>query len=281
MQKLISFFCLIFFTIFLTRASFSESNQSLPPNSNQTFDYKTALKYSQDSIGKTIGDYIFIDITGKTISLTEFRGKPLVISLIYTSCYHTCPMTTQHLARVVQIAQNALGTDSFAIATIGFDTLHDTPDAMRYFATKQDIMLDNWYFFSANSDTIKSLIKDLGFIFFPSPRGYDHVVQATVIDATGEIYQQVYGEVFNTPLLVEPLKQLVLGQSKPEQPFLEDLINRVRFFCTTYDPNSDAYHFDYSIFVGMFIGASIILLTFFFLMRELWRKGVFKRYNSK
>ncbi|MDM8560012.1 SCO family protein [Candidatus Parabeggiatoa sp. HSG14] len=277
MYKLTLFFYLIFLTTFLTDASFAESNQSSLQKSNQDFDYKAALQYSQDSIGKTIGDYTFIDITGKTIPLTEFRGKPLVISLIYTSCYHTCPMTTQHLARVVEIAQNALGVDSFSVATIGFDTLHDTPDAMRYFATKQDITLDNWYFFSANNDTIKSLIKDLGFIFFPSPRGYDHVVQATVIDANGEIYQQVYGEVFNTPLLVEPLKQLVLGQSKPEQPFLEDLISRVRFFCTTYDPNSDAYHFDYSIFVGLFIGASIILLTLFFLAREIWRKGVFKR----
>ncbi len=236
----------------------------------QEFDYKTALKLSQDAIDHTIGDYIFTDSTGKTISTTDFRGKPLVISLIYTSCYHTCPMTTRHLARVVQIARDALGADSFAVATIGFDTPHDTPEAMRYFANKQGV--DSWHFLSADAETLKALIKDLGFIFFASPRGYDHIVQATVVDAEGKIYRQVYGEVFDTPLLVEPLKQLVFGQSKPQEPFLTDLINKVRFFCTTYDPSTDAYHFDYSIFIGMFIGASIIFFTIVFIVREFLRK---------
>jgi len=269
MPKLALFSSLILCLTFLTAASSPESNA--PPlqinNPNKTFEYKTALQYSQAAIGKTLGDYSFTDRTGKIISLTALRGKPLVISLIYTSCYHTCPMTTQHLARIVQKARDALGADSFTVATIGFDTQFDTPQAMHHFANKQDITLDNWYFLSSDTDTLNALIKDLGFLFFRSPRGYDHIVQASVIDANGEIYRQVYGEVFNTPLLVEPLKQLIFGQPQAEQPFLDDLINKVRFFCTTYDPNSDAYHFDYSIFVGMFIGATIILLTFFFLVR--------------
>jgi protein SCO1/2 len=272
-NKLASLFILIISITCLIGAAAPES-QPPPnnPNNNLEFDYKIALKYSQEAIGKTIGDYTLTDSTGKTISMAEFRGKPLVMSLIYTTCYHTCPMTTQHLARVVRIARDALGEDSFAVATIGFDTLFDSPEAMRYFATQQKVNINDWYFLSVTAKTINALIKDLGFTTFPSPRGHDHIVQATVIDATGKIYQQVYGEVFDIPLLVEPLKQLVLGQAKPEQPFLEDLINKVRFFCTVYDPSRDAYHFDYSIFIGMFISGSIILLIIFFLVREFLRK---------
>ncbi len=235
---------------------------------SKDFDYKTTLKYSQDAIGNVIGDYILIDSNENPFGLK--RNKPFVLSLVYTSCYHTCPMTTRNLAKVVKIAREVLGDDSFDVVTIGFDTQFDTPKTMRYFANQQGIEeINNWYYLSSDKNTIDALIKDLGFIFYPSPRGYDHIVQASVIDENGKVYRQVYGEVFDTPLLVEPLKQLILGQSKPNQPFLEDLISRVRFFCTTYDPNTDNYYFDYSLFVGMFIGASILLLTIFFVVKEL------------
>jgi len=79
----------------------------------------------------------------------------------------------------------------------------------------------------------------------------------------------VYGEVFETPLLVEPLKDLVLGRPKPGQTLLEELVDKVRFFCTAYDPSRDGYHFDYSLFVGLAIGAFIILSGLIFVLNEL------------
>ena len=95
-----------------------------------------------------------------------------------------------------------------------------------------------------------------------------------IIDAEGVIYRQVYGEIFNTPLLLEPLKELLLGRPQPNQTLLADLINKVRFFCTNYDPASDSYHFDYSLFIGMLIGAIIIILIFIFLLMDV------RRYNT-
>ncbi len=232
------------------------------------FDYKATLKYSQDAIGNVIGDYILVDSNEDPFILK--RNKPFVLSLVYTSCYHTCPMTTRNLARVVKIARETLGDDSFDVITIGFDTKLDNPKTMRYFANQQGVKdISNWYYLSSDKNTIDLLLKDLGFRFYPSPRGYDHIVQASIIDEDGKVYRQVYGEVFDTPLLVEPLKQLILGQSKPNQPFLEDLLSKVRFFCTTYDPDADNYYFDYSLFVGMFIGAGIILSIILFLIKEL------------
>ena len=140
------------------------------------------------------------------------------------------------------------------------------------FARKQGIDNRGWQLLSISPEAIKVLSEELGFEFFSSPNGFDHITQATVIDAEGRIYRQVYGEVFETPLLVEPLKELVLGQPKPNQTMLSELIDKVRFFCTTYDPARDAYHFDYSLFIGMAIGASIILIAIILVVREV-RQG--------
>jgi len=234
----------------------------------QTFQYKSALEASQGAIGRQLSDYPLTDAAGRALRLSDLKGRPLVLSMIYTSCYQICPMTVRHLSKVIDKARDTLGEDNFSVAILGFDTQFDSPLAMQQFAKKQGIDDKGWHLLSADADTVSALAKELGFVFFASPNGFDHIVQATVIDGEGTVYRQVYGEVFDTPLLVDPLMQLVLGRPQPEQTLLADLLNKVRFFCTNYDPASDSYHFDYSLFVGMVIGGMIILATAAFIVRE-------------
>ncbi len=91
-----------------------------------------------------------------------------------------------------------------------------------------------------------------------------------MLDADGKIYRQVYGMNFDTPLLVEPLKELVFGTPKAAS-FLESLGNRIKLFCTVYDPATDRYRFDYSIFVGGLIGLTGLGFVTFLVVRE-WRR---------
>lgn len=242
------------------------------PDLKEGFDYDTALKISQDVIGQPLGEYSFINAQGKSLSMKDFRGKPLVLSMVYTSCYKICPMTTRHLAKVIEKARDALGKDNFSVAVVGFDTPVDTPDAMQYFANKQGIHNKDWHLLTMSKEDVSTLSKDTGFIYFPSVSGFDHLIQATIIDADGKVYQQVYGQVFDTPLLIEPLKELILGRPKQNQTFLADLTNKIKLFCTTYDPVRDGYYFDYSLFLGILIGATIILFTAVSMVRE-WRKS--------
>jgi len=260
------------FFLQMSFVAFAADSIPEPKGSIQKFQYKKALQESQDAIGNALSNFRLTDATGRGISLHDLKGKPLVLSLIYTSCYQICPMTTRHLATIIEKARNTLGKDKFNVAILGFDSQHDSPQAMKHFANKQGINDANWHLLSADAKTLAGLTKELGFLFFTSPKGFDHVVQATIIDADSVIYRQVYGEVFNTPLLVEPLKELILGRPQPNQTLLSDLINKVRFFCTNYDPASDSYHFDYSLFIGMFLGALIIIFIITFLVRE-YRSG--------
>lgn len=236
-----------------------------------SFDSDLALRLSQAAVGRSLENQTFFDQNGNSLALDDFKGKPLLVSLVYTSCYHTCSMTTRALASVVEKAREAFGRDSFTVLTIGFDTTFDTPKAMGYFARQQGMSDDNWYFISGDAATLERLIANIGFSYVPSPKGYDHLVQTTVVDAKGVVYRQVYGEIIKTPLLLEPLKELILGVSPAAEGSVETLVRRVRLFCTTYDPAADAYRFDYSLFVGIFIGAFIIIFTGFLLFRELRR----------
>ncbi len=238
-----------------------------------------ALAYSQDALGRSVsGDYTFVDASGKTVQLSDYLGKPLIVNFVYTSCTDTCPIITQTLADAADVARSALGDKSFNVITVGFDSAADTSERMRYFATVNGINMDGWDFLSSDLLTIKGFTDTLGFIYYRSPQGFNHLAQVTIIDAKGVIYRQVYGNSFDTPLLVEPLKELIFGTEAPFSS-IADLIKKVRLFCTIYDPAADRYRFDYSIFIKLIVGSLVIGSMAVFLVREWWR--IFKQRRRR
>ncbi len=212
------------------------------------FDETAALETSEAAIGTTLGRYAFTDVGNKVRRLDSFLGKPIIISLIYTGCADVCPTVSESLANAIETAQDTFGTQAFNVVTIGFDAQNDTPARMRSFAASHGLRLDNWYFLSGDQGSIDRMADDLGFIFFTSSKGFDHMTRTTVIDGEGVVYRHIYGADVEPPHLMEPLKDLIYGRVG-NMTSLEGIINKVRLFCTIYDPRQGRYRFDYSIFI--------------------------------
>jgi protein SCO1/2 len=237
-----------------------------------TYDRGDALDISQAAIGRELGDFTLRDTNGQPVELSSLRGRPLVISMIYTSCHHICPTITRNLGDTIDVAQEALGIDSFSVVTVGFDWRVDTPDRMREFATRLGMNgVRNWHFLATDAGVVDALSENLGFLFYPSAKGFDHLAQATIIDAEGRIYRQVYGVDVETIAIVEPLKELVFNTPR-NAGLIEHWLSTFRLFCTVYDPNSDRYRFDYSIFTAIITGMLSLGLVLFFIVRE-WRQA--------
>jgi protein SCO1/2 len=187
-------------------------------NEDEPLDEVAALKFSQDAIGRSLDGYTLYDRKGRAVMLTDYQGKPLIISMIYTSCYHICPTTTQNLARAIKQARSAVGADAFNIVTIGFDVRNDTLERMRSFARQQGVGSEkNWFFLSTSKAAIKHLTANLGFLYTPSlSRGFEHLNQITVVGADGKIFRQIYGMDFDPGFLVGAMQELVLGS--PSEP---------------------------------------------------------------
>ncbi len=247
------------------------SAQQIYEASAPALDEATALARSQAAIGRKLADFRFTDQSGRELRLEQFRGKPLVLSLIYTSCHHTCPTLTTQLARAVDIAREALGDASFSVLTVGFDAQNDNPYRMRVFAKERGIRAPDWVFASADAETLRGFTDQLGFTYVRSPRGFDHLAQTTIVDADGVIFHQVYGETIDAPRFVEPMKQLLWG-TQAKATTLSGWITGVRLICTVYDPTTGRYTFDYSIFVAAVIGALSLGSIVVFLVKN-WRQS--------
>jgi protein SCO1/2 len=232
-------------------------------------DPRGALERSEAAIGRSLGGYTLIDSTGGALALGSYRGKPLIVSLVYSSCSSVCPATTQHLINAVGEARRVFGPDTFAVLTVGFDARNDTPARMAHFAATQGVNFDNWRLASADTATMSALLRDLGFSYASAAGGFDHVTQTTVIDRDGKVYRHVYGDDFPVQMLIEPLKDAIYGTATSLT--FRGLIDRIKFICTTYDPGAGRYRIDYGLMFGSVIAALSLALMGGLILRE-WRR---------
>lgn len=72
------------------------------------------------------------DERGRVVRLSDLRGRPAVVTFLYTTCRDTCPLTAQQ----IRAALDELGRDVPVIA-VSVDPAHDTPQRARAFNVKQ------------------------------------------------------------------------------------------------------------------------------------------------
>jgi protoheme IX farnesyltransferase len=238
---------------------------STPP-----LDQRAAVEASQSVIGSTPADYRMLDSEGRLVHMSNYRGKPLLVSFIYTGCFRICPTSTVALHQAIAAMRDQFGTDQFAIVSIGFNQPADTPAALDAFAAQHRIADANWKLLSPRREDVPALARDFGFSYVATPAGFDHTLQVTILDAHGVIRRQVYGDQFTAAALGEPLKQLLAGGSVLVGLSLSEIFDRVRILCSVYDPALGKYRTDYTLPLQIAGGLTFIVAMLWFAAAE-WR----------
>jgi protein SCO1/2 len=222
------------------------------------FDAAVAMQASQQALGREVRDVVLVASTGERLRLADLRGRPVVISMIYTSCEGICPATTRQLAAAVRVARGALGPAGFTVLSVGFDTAHDTPRALQAFAATQRVTDPRWWFVSASPDDIARLAADTGFWYAPGAGLFDHLIQITMLDGRGRVVRQIYGNEFTALEFTDPLRKAALG-APIGAASIGGLFDRVRLLCTVYDVRLGRYRIDYSLALSILIALTTLL----------------------
>jgi protein SCO1 len=233
-------------------------------------DQKAAIQASQAAVGQAVGDYTLLDREGRPVRLASYRGKPLLVSFIYTGCFEVCPTTTRSLEEAVRALQGRFGTNQFNVVSIGFNQPADSPEAMKAFAAQHRISQPNWNFLSPPASIVGPLTGNFGFVYEATPAGFDHVLQVSLVDAKGVIVQQAYGDRPAVDALGESMKQMLIGAPLQQGMRLDDIIDQVRLLCTVYDPKTGTYRVDYSLAIEIAGGLTFIIAMAIYMLNE-WR----------
>lgn len=97
-------------------------------------DYKPAVQYHVPTTGDAVPNFRLRNQSGREIALTQFRGKLLLMTFIYTRCNFAdfCPRMSRNFAEI----DRALAADPGLYAqthllSVSFDPAYDTPAVLR------------------------------------------------------------------------------------------------------------------------------------------------------
>lgn len=112
--------------------------------------------------GRPAPDFTLTDYRGQTVSLSDFRGKVVVLTFIYTECPDVCPV----IARTLQTAYEQLPEerqDDVALIAITVDPGRDTPQALQEFSERHGLADNpNWYALRGDPTTLEQVWQAYG-----------------------------------------------------------------------------------------------------------------------
>ena len=129
---------------------------------------------------------------GRAFALTSLRGRPVVITMFFAQCEYACPVIVNDIKRL-QAAMPAGVRKQTRIVLVTFDTVRDTPAALRAFRERMSLD-DQWTLLRGEPDAVQELAMLLGVKFKQDARGqFAHSNLLTLLNAEGEIVHQHAG----------------------------------------------------------------------------------------
>jgi len=128
------------------------------------------------------------DQDGHARTLGEFRGAPFVASAIYTRCASVCPRTVAELQR---LDRSLPVGDAPRFVLFSLDPAHDTPRALRTFASAHGLVGARWTLLRPDTSALPAIAHALGLAWNPDPGGgIAHTAVIAIVDSSGRVRDQ-------------------------------------------------------------------------------------------
>jgi len=120
--------------VIFAAANISSSSSSSAEPSVSVSGPKSAFDGAVLPPGVRAPDFSLKDENGKRVTMREYRGKPVVVTFLYSHCHDTCPIQAQQ----IKGALDDLGQPLPALA-ISVDPPGDTPTSVDHFNAEQGV----------------------------------------------------------------------------------------------------------------------------------------------
>jgi len=159
-------------------------------------------------------DYAFKDQNGTEVSLSDFRGKPIVASFIFTRCANPemCPKVVAKFASMQRDAQRVGVGDDVWFLLISFDPEYDTPEKLKAYGQERGVRFTNARMLVPSGDKYRDFIVEYQVRAGKSPTGeLNHAVDLIMLDHKGGLARNE-GGMWTDARVVADLVRLVEEQ---------------------------------------------------------------------
>ena len=144
--------------------------------------------------GDEVPDLVFENQSGRSIRFSQFRGKPLLLTFIYTLCPlpDYCPRMSSNFRQVLQqLHTNPAWFAEAQLLSISIDPERDKPSVLRNYGAHYSATLDpgfkHWQFVTGTPEEIRKAADFFGLSYNQKEGQIVHALRTVLIAPDGKI----------------------------------------------------------------------------------------------
>jgi len=185
----------------------------------------TSVVPGEPKPGDDVPDFGLVNQDGRRIHLSQYKGKALALTFVYTRCPQPdqCTLMSNNFAAIdKQLQGDAATYDKTHLLSISFDPDYDTPKVMRSYGAGHtgrysDESFQHWEFLTGSKDEVKGIAQFFGLRYFHDTESGDeqviHSLRTAVITPDGKVFKLYRGNEWKPEEIVADLKTLAAGKS--------------------------------------------------------------------
>ncbi len=170
-----------------TEASHGAAQDPAAPEAAAT----AAVDPSEDSV--YLVDVPWVDQAGAKRHLSDFAGKPVIVSMIFTHCQYACPRLVADMQKV-EAGLAPADRDRVHFLLVSMDDVRDTPQQLAAFAADKGLSTPRWTLLHGGAGDVQLFNAVLGGRYKRTPSGdFAHSNLVVVLNRDGQIVHRQEG----------------------------------------------------------------------------------------
>ena len=163
-------------------------------------------------LGQAAPDFSLTDQNRKHVTLSQFAGRVVAISFVYTRCPFPdfCFRFTNNFARLQKRFAGQMGRD-LILLTISLDPVHDQPETLAEYARTWNIHLKGWHLLTGPPAEVQKFCERFGVASFPDEGQLIHSLHTLIIDRHGKLAANLEGNEFTAEELGDLVQSVLDG----------------------------------------------------------------------
>jgi protein SCO1/2 len=171
--------------------------------------------------GDQVPDFTLTNHDGKRVTLSQYRGRAVVLTFIYTRCPlpDYCPLMTDNFSEIERELKSSPGMyDKTHLLSVTVDPEFDTPKVLRAYGNTHSADFTHWDFLTGDKNEIKKVATYFGLQYWPDGDQIVHSLRTAIIGGDGKLLKLYHGNEWKPQEIAAELRELnpQLDESKDE-----------------------------------------------------------------
>lgn len=164
--------------------------------------------------GELVPDFTLTDQDGRPIHLSDFRGKAVVMTFIYTRCPlpNFCPLLSKNFAQLEQRLSSEL-PNKYHLLSISMDPEYDRPKVLKEYAARYASDPKDWTFATGEAESIHFVAELMGLYFEKENGLISHDLRTVLISPDGHLVHVWKSNVWTPYEIQRRLREVLTGDA--------------------------------------------------------------------